>query len=1239
MIDAVLQQAAKLPSAAQKAQQSKKVERAKRKVQILRMADGAEYEVPLNVTQAYIDQVSAYHEQQVRPYSSAVAQAGKGVAEAAPSTPKRNNMPTSIGAPTPEGIKAAEEYERFSKTDEGRVQELMALNPKLTREQAENTVAKSKGGTPFGSGSQAVLNMQRLQGQARGVIDPVLGPMAEAAAKLGLTPGISLGALATGQNDSKLARDLAVGGATELVTAPFVAVSGITQAQDPNLPVGQRLGAAAEAAAAVLPIDVLAVKAGTKIVKGIKGAVKGAKGATKGGANALEKALSTAEGGGIPTGKPPKAKIEQGPPPKSEPIDKAQQAFDAQRKAVQDEIQRLKDENVAPGSTSGEDPKIRQKREQAHIRIKELQSQRLDIENDAIKAVESAETGKPFEGIGFRSGDTFNPEIGEFHAATDLGTGIYEIGGKGRTTARTIRLKNPIVANTREELAQTLGTPELKRALDDLESGASDDFMAFDKAAAKAARDAGHDGIIYKKAGYGIGEADDFEIVRLGDAPKPATGLANQVQEREAIEGIINDVTKTKGKGAEHWQKVGKEAVEQGKDPQLLARRIATGEEELTGEKVGILLEGKRQLQNKLNQAAPGEEFNAVLKELDEYLDNVQQGKGRWSDVGRALQAGIELDTGDFAQVIEHVRNQGGRVDERLRSDLEDMTGKVRTVEEKLKATEVELAAERAKRTTAATAKRAPRFSREELDAELDDLLKQFSEKTAKLSAGIDPEILPILGKIAVNYMKRGVSTIDDIVKSVQTHFKDATYEDVVQAIDAATTGVKRTRSEIEKQIASLKRQAKSSVKARQEIANLRKQLETGDYDIPTKREKVLNRQLEDLRAERDLLKGEVMGRVGRTLPTTIGQKTLNVLNAPKSLKSSIDLSAPGRQGWVLSLANPDRILPALRDQFKALFSGKGAIRVQNEILKRKNAALYKRSGLYIAPMEGGVSASEEAFKTSIFPRWTKFNPFLASGRAYTAYLNRMRADIFDRLVKWAGPNATDDDLKVIANYINVASGRGGKSVGIDKAAEALNNAFFSPRYLASRFELLAGQPLLTTQGAIGKSLKARALVATEYARFLGGIGGTLYLAKLAGANFGTDPKEADFLSPTIGRTKIDILAGMRQLINFGARMTDTSKESNAFKKEAAAGRFARSKASPTIGTAYSLMTGKDYTGDEFGLKDAAVDLIAPLSLQELIEGFRKDGWSEEDAYGLLNFLGFGTQSYEKGKQKKDRPN
>jgi len=716
-----------------------------------------------------------------------------------------------------------------------------------------------------------------------------------------------------------------------------------------------------------------------------------------------------------------------------------------------------------------------------------------------------------------------------------------------------------------------------------------------------------------------------------------ATGLANQVQDKEALNGIINEVEPTKGKGAEDWQGVGKKSVDTGEiDPEQLAARIGSGEEELTGKKVGALLEGKRKLMNALNSAKPGEEYLKAKEKLDTYLQNVQQGKGRWSDVGRALQAGTELDTGNFAQVIEAVQKSGGKLNPKMEQQFRDMTEKVKAAEAKLSETERLLKEEQAKRTTASQAKKSPRFSKEELDAELDSLLKEFGQKTAKLSAGIDPELLPIMGKIAVNYMKRGVNTLDEVVAAVQSHFKDATYEDVVSGIDAATKGVSRTKSDIQKEIARLKGQAKSDVKVRQQIESLREQLRTGEYEVPTKREATITKRLEDLRLEKGLLSNEVKSRIGATQLKTGWQTATNVLNAPKSIKSSVDISAAGRQGWVLGAANPDKIPGAFMDQLKAMASQKGALRAQNAILERPNASTYKRMGLYLAPLEG---AGEEAFKGTVIPKWNKLNPFQGSSRAYTAYLNRMRADVADRLIKWAGPNATDDDLKVIGNYINVASGRGGKSIHLEgKIAESLNNVFFSPRFVASRFELALGQPLMTAQGKLGRSLKARGLVAQQYAATIGTVGSILALAKHMNPDMNTtDPTKPDYMSPKVGDTKIDVLAGLRQTINLGSRLLDKSQSN--YDKERALGKFARSKLSPAAGTAISLYSGKGFNNENYSIKNALVDLVSPLSLQELVDGAAKDGWNRDDFLGLLNFLGFNTQTYKPKQEGKERPN
>jgi hypothetical protein len=181
-------------------------------------------------------------------------------------------------------------------------------------------------------------------------------------------------------------------------------------------------------------------------------------------------------------------------------------------------------------------------------------------------------------------------------------------------------------------------------------------------------------------------------------SPTTKTGLANVVQDAEHLWGVIDEVEKTKGKGVEYWQKVGKNAVDDGADYDDLANKIASGETELTGKGVGILLEGKRQKLDALNKARQrldeAIERGAGVKEaradyelandsLNEFLEKVQLGKGRWSDVGRALQAGVDVDTGNFANVLSEFERRAGR-----RATTREQTGiakEVKAIQEEVK--------------------------------------------------------------------------------------------------------------------------------------------------------------------------------------------------------------------------------------------------------------------------------------------------------------------------------------------------------------------------------------------------------------------------------------------------------------------------------------------------------------------------------------------------------------------------
>lgn len=747
------------------------------------------------------------------------------------------------------------------------------------------------------------------------------------------------------------------------------------------------------------------------------------------------------------------------------------------------------------------------------------------------------------------------------------------------------------------------------------------------------------------------------------------TGLANQVQERE-LELIAPPEKGVTRKAAESHDE-GSAAVKSGEiNPEALAREIAQGERPFSWREAGALLEGKRRLVNEVNaarnalSASPGEkllieEYEVAKVRLQEFVDNVQKGKTEWHNTGVALQAGTDLDTGNYAEVIAEA-GRYKKLSAKQDAEFERLTSRIGEQDAQIQALEKQLVEAQAETTTAAEARRARRQmtreqiakERESIHAEIDSILKELTGSAHDIGhvAYEGARFTYAAGKLAVNYMKEGVVTLDEVVERVIADFAargvQVARDDVLADIAEVSKGKPRTKSEIQSQIAALKREARSNAQAKTQIEDLRRQLSSGDYAVPTQREKLTSRQLENLRAQRDLLKSEIEGRIDGLKPKTSLQKASNILNLPKTLRSSLDISATGRQGWLLATAHPVSAAKAFASQIKALGSAEAALRSQNALLERPNAHLYKRGNLYLSTVEG-AGKGEEAYSGKMFREWRRLNPFRASERAYNAFLNRLRADAFDQMVRMLGPDPSAGDLRAIGNYVNVASGRGGSSVGLDKAADFLNNALFSPRYVASRFEYAMGQPLLRLEG----SAKVRAIVAQEYARTIGAVGMIIYLAQASGAEVNTDPDASDFLKIKLGDTRIDVLAGLQQAMVFlhrlgaqryvSAKGNETDMREGGYGKmdtEKVAARFGRSKASPTIGTAISLQTGKDYLGRDYGIVQVPADLFAPLSIQETAQGLMADGWGKEDALSLLNFLGFGVQTH-RDEDAKDRPN
>jgi len=257
------------------------------------------------------------------------------------------------------------------------------------------------------------------------------------------------------------------------------------------------------------------------------------------------------------------------------------------------------------------------------------------------------------------------------------------------------------------------------------------------------------------------------------------------------------------------------------------------------------------------------------------------------------------------------------------------------------------------------------------------------------------------------------------------------------------------------------------------------------------------------------------------------------------------------------------------------------------------------------------------------------------SNRAATGFLNKMRADVFDDLVKKAQRLKLNVNVEgpKIATYINTATGRGNLGM-FENAAVALNSVFFSPRLMASRVSLM--NPVFYA--------KLSPMVRKEALKDLLGLAGvattTLGLAKMGGAEIGYDPRSADFGKIKIGNTRYDIGGGFLQYMRLGAQLitgehvssttgvkTTVGEGYKPMTRAEILGRFIGTKESPVASFAMGLLKGKGFAGKKFEVgKEAGLRFVS-MVVQDMY-----DLYEERGLEGLLMaspaIFGIGVQTY-----------
>jgi hypothetical protein len=366
-----------------------------------------------------------------------------------------------------------------------------------------------------------------------------------------------------------------------------------------------------------------------------------------------------------------------------------------------------------------------------------------------------------------------------------------------------------------------------------------------------------------------------------------------------------------------------------------------------------------------------------------------------------------------------------------------------------------------------------------------------------------------------------------------------------------------------------------------------------------------------------------------------IKEAGFQLANIPRSLMASFDLSAPLRQGLFL-IGKPKHFFPAFAKQLKTFASEKAYKALGDEIVSRPTHKLMRDNKLAITELGSSLTTREEAFMSN----WAEKIPGIgkvvrASGRAYTGFLNKLRADVFDDFVKKGIKLNIEDPkfLKDAADFINHATGRGSWKA-VENAMMPLNSIFFSPRLTMSRLNLINPYYYAKLNPQVRKeALKSLFTFASTAASIAG-------LLKLAGAEIEVDPRNADFMKPKFGNKRYDILGGFQQPIRVAAQFISGKIISSTTGKTMTLGegykpltrggiilRFFEYKTSPIASFAISLIKGQTSIGEKVDIPTEVVNRFIPMVIQDAIDLYKEEG-QEGIPMAIPAIFGVGVQSY-----------
>lgn len=660
----------------------------------------------------------------------------------------------------------------------------------------------------------------------------------------------------------------------------------------------------------------------------------------------------------------------------------------------------------------------------------------------------------------------------------------------------------------------------------------------------------------------------------------------------------------------------------------------------LTDVENAVLLHRQVQLENEFKNT-PISDTEAINRISDELTDIYNADRGAGTETGRGLNARKMAIAEDFSlsNLVTMRRAVKG-----TRLTAEEL-GETVKLHEKISDLQKQLDEYKSSKLEAPTAKRSRIV--ETLSVRADAARERLKARiqSGQVSAGIDPTILRDYAEIAAYHLARGVEAGAELLKEFGENIK----EHIPAILDQAK--LLRAEAEGEKMTAAkLAAYKKRTFKKALEIEN---KTAIGNFEktprVPLEKDAEalrLQAKLEQAKAEF----AHALERDRYDKLSTIGklrEQGLNTYDAARNLMTTGEFSFILRQGKMTALSHPILTAKAIPATVKALFSDEvGARALDLQITNSPDYPAAKTAKLHLVDEGAKLSRQEEIFAS----KWAEKIPGLRNfNQAGRVFLNKVRFDVWknlrDRL-----PEITPERDAQLATFVNEATGRGTLG-GLERAAVPLGRVLFSPRFLASRIQLLVGHSLW------GGDAATRRIIATEYAKTLAALG--IYYTLLAQmkdkqgkpATIEKDPRSSDFGKVKVGNTRLDPLAGLIQPIVFGAR-TATLERKDAKGKIVSlqnppyggqkwsdiATNFGRSKLHPIPGAIVNLFNGTDLGGNPATIQNQALNMAYPLTYMDVYQALQEQDMPEGEILSLLTLLGEGLQSYDSSKKRKPVP-